>query len=473
MTTLESPAVSMTVARPERLWVRTALVLVALYLAAALPLILLMGPMGRPGEDQINYHEPAVHTFAQQLPRPDVSDYLSATTPGYHLTLATVERMVSGDDRVLQLAGAGFTVLLLVVLARVVTSFLRGGWVESLVLCLPFAVSMYVVQAGVWILPDNAGWLFVLVCLALAFAEPYGNRTIILGGLGLIGVVLFRQVHLWVAGPLWAAAWLAPGISRPAGVRQLLDRLPQRLRSLLPMVAATVPAALILVLFAWAWGGLTPPSFRAQYKGVNWAAFAFVLSLLGVGSVFFLGYVVDPLADLLRSRRLYLAGAAGALVAAIPKTTFSVEEGRFSGMWRLATKVPDIAGRTSPVIVVLSAFGAMMLMVWWRALTDRDRWIMLGTWLAFASAQAASFQLWQRYNEPMVLLMLAIMASRSRRSGVHAPIVDRLVAPARLGGVALLSVLLAGFTALMIARFQPANLYDIQSVISPVEHPRP
>lgn len=473
MTTLPQPAKTTTGPRPDRRWVRAALVVVGLYLAAAIPLILFMGPMGRPGDDQINYHQPAVHTFAQELPRPDISDYLSATTPGYHLVLATVERWISGDTRVLQLAGAGFTVVLLVLLVRVVSSFLAGGWVESLVLCLPFACSMYVLQAGVWMLPDNAGWLFVLVCLALAFAEPCGRRTVALGGLGLVGVVLFRQVHLWVAGPLWASAWLAPGIAAPAGVRQLLDRLPARLRSLAPMVLATLPALVILFMFTRLWGGLTPPSFHGQYHGVNWAAFAFVLSLIGIGSVFFAGYMVDPLVDVLKSRRHYLAALAGAVAAIIPETTFGVNEGRFSGFWRVAAEVPPIAGRTSPVIVVLSALGAVMLLAWWRALSHRDRWIMLGTWFGFASAQALSFQLWQRYNEPMVLMMLAIMAARSRRTGANAALTDRLLTPARIGGVALLGGLLAGVAALAIARFEPARTYDLDKINRRVEQPAP
>ena len=444
----------------SRGWLRPALFLVLVYLAAAVPVILFMGARGRAGEDQINYHEPAVHTFAAALPSPDLSDYLSATTPGYHLVLAAVERAISGDARVLQLAGAVFTVLLLLLLVRTVWSSCERNWLETLAICLPFACSMYVFQAGVWLLPDNAGWLFVLACLAVALGEPYGRRTIILGGLALIGIVLFRQVHFWVAGALWAAAWLAPGIDAPGGVRQLLTRLPARVRSLGVMLVASLPAVLLLAWFIRMWGGLTPPSFQGQYSGVNFAGYAFVLSLIGIGSLFFVFYLLDPLVDMVKARRrdAVLAALAGAGVAIIPATTLDVPGGRFSGLWAVA-KWPVIAGHTSPVIVVCSALGAVMLLAWCRVVSLRDRWIVLGVWFGFSTAQVVSYQLWQRYSEPMVLMMLALMAARSRGICAGGTVTAKLLRPLRIGSVSMLALLLAALTAFTVFRSRPAAVY--------------
>ncbi len=454
---------------------RVAVVLVALYLAAAIPMILLLGPRGRPGEDQINYHEPVVRTFAEQLPSPELSDYLSATTPGYHLVLAAIERALSPGTSALQLAGACFTVLLLVLLARTVCSHAiqtEGSWRESLVLCLPFACSMYVLHAGVWMLPDNAGWLFVLACLALALRAPFDRRTIVLGGMALVGLVLVRQVHLWAAGVLWAAAWLAPGIDPPGGVRQLLTRVPDRMRSLTPMLIASLPAFLVLGAFMRLWGGLVPPTFQNQYSIINFSSYAFVLSLLGIGSVFFVGYLVDPFADLMKKskrRTIVLAAIAGAVAAILPSTTFSVSDGRSSGLWNLVKVVPTIAGHTSPVIVVLSAFGAAMLALWCRALPPRERWIFLGALFGFATGQAFVGQIWQRYNEPMVLLTLALMAACSRPTGASPVYVHRLLTPVRIGGVAALAIVLAALSAYTISRFGPAAAYDINK-LNPQKH---
>lgn len=444
------------------------MVLCALFLVAALPLILLLGPRGRPGEDQINYHQPAILTFARQLPRPDVHDYLSATTPGYHLALAGIARTISDDPRALQLAGMLFTLLLLAVVARLV--FAAAAWPASLLLALPFACSMYILQAGVWLLPDNAGWLFVALCLLLALREPFDRRTILLGGMALVGLVLVRQVHLWAAGVLWAAAWLSPGLEAPGGIPQLLARFPQRLRRLAPMLLASLPAFIVLALFVRDWGGLTPPTFQGQYQGVNLASFAFVLSLLAIGSVFFAGYVWEAGLGLLRARPIHalLALGAGALLAAVPDTTYSVEFGRSSGLWNLVKALPTIAGHTSPVIVVLSSCGALALLAWWRAVGPRNGWICLGALVAFAAAQAFAYQLWQRYNEPMVLLMLAVMASRSRRS--CAP--DRPGSAARAAGPAVLAMLLAALSAYSTWRMRPAAVYDLNKInLRP--HPTP
>jgi hypothetical protein len=455
-------------------WRPAALVLVGVFLAAALPLILLLGARGRPGEDQINYHEPAIRTFASQLPRPDLTDYLSATTPGYHLVLAAVDRAGASDSRALQIAGAGFSVLLLILLARSVSGLAEASWRESLAMCLPFACSPYLLQSGVWLLPDNAGWLLVLCCLALALREPYRPRLASVG-VTLCVLVLVRQIHLWAAGAIWAAAWLAPGMEPPGGVRQLLTRIPERVRALLPVLGASLPAFALLGAFVWTWGGLTPPKFQQQYSSADFASYAFDLSLLGIGSVFFAGYLADPLADVMKRSRwqgVALGALAGGLAAVIPKTTYSMP-GRFSGLWNAVNLFPTIAGRTSVLIVALSAFGGAMLVLWCRALPARRRWIFLGAWFGFATAQAFSAQLWERYNEPMVLMMLALMAAASRPTGDSPALTRRLLAPLRICGTGSLALLLAAVSAYTISRFGPASTYDIKKINPPAARPGP
>lgn len=453
-------------ATPARAWRAVACVLVGVYLGTALPLIFLMGARGRPGEDQVNYHLPAVLKFARELPAPDLHDYLSATTPGYHLFLAGLARTISEDPRFLRASAAIFSVLLLVVLARTIARSCTGTALEVFALCAPVLASTYVFQAGVWLLPDNAGWLMVLVCLALALAEPFRGKHILLAGIALLGVVLVRQVHLWVAGPLWAAAWLAPGLAPPGGVGSLLTRFPARVKSLAPMVLASVPAFGVLAWFVRMWGGLTPPTFQGQYSSVSLAAFPFLLSLVGLGSVFFVGYLADPLADALRPRHrrvVLLAAAVGAVAAIVPNTTYSVPN-RASGLWNLVKIVPTIAHHTSPVLVLGSALGAGALAVWWRALPPRVAWILFAALGAFGAAQAMSGQVWQRYNEPMVLLTLSLMASHARPIGMAPMLTARLLAPIRIGGVCMLACILLAISILTISRFGPAATYDIRLI---------
>jgi len=60
---------------------------------------------GRGAFDQLNYHEQVIRRFVEQWPAPDLSDYLSATTPGYHLALAAFAEYAGESAVALRLAG--------------------------------------------------------------------------------------------------------------------------------------------------------------------------------------------------------------------------------------------------------------------------------------------------------------------------------------------------------------------------------
>src|SRR5690606_16517033 len=85
-------------------------------------------------------------------------DYIVVMTPGYHLTVAVVARL-GASEMVMQLVGSLYTLALLMTLATLCA--VMSGPRRALVLTAPVAVSLYVFSAGVWLLPDNAAWLFV------------------------------------------------------------------------------------------------------------------------------------------------------------------------------------------------------------------------------------------------------------------------------------------------------------------------
>jgi hypothetical protein len=218
----------------------------------------------------------------------------------------------------------------------------------------------------------------------------------------------------------------------------------------------------VLGYFYREWNGLTPPSFQGQYKGMNAAAPAFILSVFGVASFFFVPFLVDGLAMLATRRRgvVVIAAVLGLLVAIVPATSYSVEAGRFSGLWALSSKLPLIAGRTAPAIVCLSVFGAVMLAAWALSVRLRDRWMLLAAFAGFMLAQAASFQLWQRYSEPFVLMALAVMACRVPRSAV-AEKLPRLGLARVLGPIAL-AVLLGALAYVSMAKAPAAVKWDFE-----------
>jgi len=446
------------------LW--TCLVPAGVFALAAWGVILPGNLRGRGAHDQVNYHLPAIVRFAEQWPRLDYSDYLSATTPGYHTLLAAVARFVSDSPQALQFVGSLFTVALLVVLGLACRSAGRA----ALLLVMPAAASMYVFYSGVWLLPDNAGWLGVLGVLLLALRRRFDALTVIGGAALLAALVFVRQSHLWAAAALWAGAWLGTRDPDDAGpfeamhdARALLRDPARRAVRTAVAIVATVPAALIVLHFHRLWGGLTPPTFQDRHTGGNPAAPAFILSLFGAFSLFFAGFLAPAAAEALRRHRLLLALAVvGGLAAALlPETSYSTEAGRYSGLWNLVQKAPVVmGGRTSTLIVLLAPLGACAVLAWFVALPRRERWIMLASVVAFTAAQVASYKLWQRYTEPLLLVLLPVLACRLRPAAVG----PRGLVPAlwhlRLVGPASLALTLAFATAITVAAASPVRRID-------------
>ena len=77
--------------------VQALLIVLAMTLIATIPLILSGNANGRAAADDYNYHWIAINQFAIEWPSPDISNYHSATTPGYHLILAPLVRAGLGQ----------------------------------------------------------------------------------------------------------------------------------------------------------------------------------------------------------------------------------------------------------------------------------------------------------------------------------------------------------------------------------------
>ncbi len=386
-----------TPARPPLARGALPLLLIPLVALPSLAIILSGDLSGRAGYDQSNFHEPAIRSFAAHLPAPDLRDYPSATTPLYHLVLALIARLIHDSREFLQGCGLVFSATLVWLLGTRAARRTPHLALDA----APFAASMYVLASAAWLLPDNAGWLGVLGVLLLALRDRASTWTFPAAGLCLLALVLTRQVHLWAAAPIWAAAFLSSG--RHPGLALL-------------RASWTLPAFAAVVAFYSLWGGLVPPSFQGQYpRAINPAAPAFILSLLGGFGVFYSIHLVPALRH---PRRWTIPAAmlAAALLALAFPTSFDKEAGRWSGLWNVARDLPAPAGR-SLLIVPLAALGGGILAAWALVL-PRNSALVLGSALAgFVAAQSASLQLWQRYNEPFVLMLLALAASSLESSG--------------------------------------------------------
>lgn len=396
--------------------IAVAMVAAGAVMAMALPQILSGSLRGRPAMDQLNFHEPTARIFAHDWPNFDLGSYLSATTPLYHLIIAAVCRFVSDQRWVLQGAGMVFSVALAGLLAWACARRARAGLALACV-AAAFA-SHYTFFPAVWLLPDNLGWLLVLGVLLLALRERVDHWTYAGGGLLLVLLVLTRQVHLWAAGPLVMAAWLG-GPGGPCGPARRLGRASM-------MLLACVPALAAVGAFAQLWHGLTPPLFQHEYRAgagvfsrLNPAAPAYVLAQVGLYGAFFLPVLFAPLARVWRDRRAALLAAVviALLLAVGPATTRDQGVGRWQGLWDWSGKLPVIAGHTSVLIAGLAMLGGVVLVGCCERVGRRNAMLLLVALGGFMAAQAAVFQLWQRYHVPLILMLLALTACQEESGG--------------------------------------------------------
>ena len=473
----ESHAIPAHAARHPRPWWPTLALMGAQALIAAA--VILLGPIeaGRWASDHFNHHEPVIREFAgqiysQQQGGLDLSDYGSATTPGYHLLLALMHPIAGPGREGLMLAGSVFTIALVGLLSRLL--IVRAGVRTGVVLTLPVMASLYVFPAGVWLLPDNAGWLGVLAVLGLALHARCRVRLVVLGGLVLIPLVLFRQVHLWAAAVIWTAAWLGPAGSDSPGdtgtggylerpldrVRELFTRWPSRANWMASAVAATLPAFGVVGWFALTWGGLVPPRFQGMYHGANLATPTLTLSVIGLVTPAFLPFIWPGVRSLWAGSRglVYGAAAIGLVAAVLPATTFDPEAGRISGIWTIAARLPEIGGRISPIVVVSAPVGALAVVGLLRRVDPRTGWVLLGALVAFVAAQSATHEAWQRYHEPFVLMWLALASAAAIGAGGRTPTRAALVFPLGVGLVMALATGLRIGSAQNLPRIEPEAL---------------
>ena len=433
-------------------------ILALMVLIPAWGLILSGHLRGRGAHDQLNYHEPAIVRFAADWPRPDVSDYLSATSPGYHLVLAGAAQVLGDDRLTLQLLGSLFSGAMFAWIGFAISGTL--GVRRSVMLALPLLGSMYVFYPAVWLLPDNAAWLGVIVVLWLALRARRVSGMLIAATLVTTALVFTRQIHLWVLGPVWTACYLGSRRGEPEqdrvawDIRGLVTRDPAGglIRVSFGLVLAVAPCGVLAILLR-EWGGLTPPLFQGAYHGGNPAAPAFILALFGLFAPFYMVFMWPTVARTIAGNRGgIVVGAAIGLVASLAAaTTYSTEAGRYSGLWNLTRHAPVVAER-SVVIVLLATIGGALLMAMLGAIGRRDRWVIAAAIVGFIAAQSASHELWQRYTEPFVLLVLTMVVAIAPRGMPGFGSGQQRAFAMRTIPVALLGILLGAMTCVSIAR---------------------
>ena len=80
----------------SRWWTLAPILLSVAFAGAVLPVIFLGSDATSEATDEAVAHLPAIRQFAAELPAPDLADYPSATSPGYHLLMSLPARAGAG-----------------------------------------------------------------------------------------------------------------------------------------------------------------------------------------------------------------------------------------------------------------------------------------------------------------------------------------------------------------------------------------
>ena len=424
--------------------------------------VIVFGPgMGGPAAaDETRFHMPVIQSFAEQWPSVDLSSYAAASTPGHHLALALLERGASSSVELVRfVSGAPISVLLAMLVwwcAR------RVGAIAALALALPLACSPHAVGFATLVVPESTSWLLVAVVLLVTASRRVGIMTCVTLGVLLFASAGVRQLTLWCAAPIWVAAWLSGSslVTHPSRVLPecvtRIDAPRERLVRAGIAFVCTLPAFALVGWFMNMWGGLVPPGFQSAEaaaqisggvvnQGLSLSAPAFTLCLVGVAGFFFLPMAASGLRS--RSSTVIRWGVGGAVVAlvlslAVP-TSYSMEDGRWGGLWNAARLLPTILDRS-----LFTAGGAMVggavvggLVI--GTLPVRARWVLLSALVASMAAHSAGAQVFQRYIEPLVLILLPIAIGCAYEQREDRPPVWSLLGPAALAAL---------LTALTISR---------------------
>ncbi len=375
--------------------------------------------------DQQNGHLPTIRYFASHWGAIDIG-HSTRSGPGYYLLFGAIDRWITDN-----VVGLRFFNLL-------VTAILIGIWAFSLnsicgsalavALAAPFLFCDSVYTRGLWLSTDNLAWTGVLAVMLLALRPQLTGAGIAAIALVVPALVSVRQIHAWVI-PFLALAALAASGKRRAALT----------------AAAVAPAVLVIAWLVFTWHGLEPPGTQGRYSGFSLAPFPMVFSLFGVLGLFYATAVWPAIKEKWRENRasfkpFLLSGiVAGMLAGIIPHTTF-VPFFRRSGIWLLARHTPIFFGR-SLAIALLTIFGGLVGGLFFMALNRRDRLIFGAALLCFTAVQCANRSIFERYYEPLILIVLGLASARI--SAGASPGADW---KRRGAGPAILAVVQAGFT---------------------------
>jgi len=359
--------------------------------------------------DQVDYHLPTINTMAGQLPAPVLSDYQSATSPGYHLLMALLVR-VGAEELALHLVNVSIGAVFVALVAALAARFM-GGW-AGLLAGATLALSPYTVNPSVFLATDNFANALIVGAFLCALPIASGGARLPVRCAAAASFLAMlaagvRQISVYASAFVGAAF-----VARACGER----RWP-RLQHLVAGALAILPAVALVGALVVTWGGLVPPSFQGYHgSGGNPATPVYALALVSIWGGAACLAIPGFLRELLTMRAAVAGVLAGIACCAVPSNY--VVHVRFGGtLWTIAAKLPAIADR-SLLLVPMAAIGAAVLAaylrIWARSNDTAARGVGAFALLAFVGlvfTQTANSQCFERYLQPLTVVFMTVAAA--------------------------------------------------------------
>ena len=371
--------------------------------------------------DEQNYHLPAIRQFAEGSLVQNLGDYPSTTFPTYHLLMAWLLNISGGSVVFLRLANAAISAFAAYLFFRLVYKKYGVPASSAAALLLAFVLNPTYRGAAAYLMTDTLPIAFLLLSLWFLHSDPQDGSSVDMdasraqvgiraGAAFIAGVAAFysRQFYAWV--PVYVFATLV-----------------LRHRTMRWRVSLSLGAAVSLIpgiyLF-WLWGGVTQPKYQFfQGAPINLSSIVYAVSFVPV--------LLFPLliVRINEFRRLDRVEHGDVLRKAIHWASAIAALAVVGGIvaWRLGEALPSLSGGLllklgervpEPVGVLLvwlaAAIGVAMIVDWVRRDGAQNLW-----WILVLASFGPSVVLFQRYFEPVVLVVAFLIAAPSAADRVY------------------------------------------------------
>jgi hypothetical protein len=354
--------------------------------------------------DETTYHYPTILKLAEEFPRLNLLEIYTATGPFYHILLMLVGKVAGLEIFKLRLFNVLISYLAVIALFRFLRAHVRVPTREAFLFSLLFCLSPYFFGASFVLFTDNLAWLLCILtldCIAL-FHQRRSLRYFGLACLLWAAACLTRQFYAWLA--LVGLFYL---------YRTDLD-LKKKGIAIIFTLLSFVPFGLLVLH----WKGLTVPHFADRHTSeiiFNLRSYGLVIALTGLYAPF---VITNQCLELVKSGwkeiKYYLIPIGIGIVFLLLhpiKGTYPRDVGYF---WRLDSYTPVILS-TGALFWIFIPFG--LIVYFKHAKSSKLTSAVFVYLVAFLLASTPSVEVYQRYSDPFVLILLfMISGGRKLRS---------------------------------------------------------